>query len=60
VAECAAIDFGDDTSEWAKDNECDDPRFTGIGVDEILNAEDQSHDAADCRALCEAGEIWLR
>ena len=23
------IDFGDDTSHWAKDGECDDPRFEG-------------------------------
>jgi hypothetical protein len=60
VAECASIDFGDDTSEWANDDECDDPRFTGVGVDGILNAEDEAHDAADCRALCAAGEIWLR
>lgn len=60
VAECAAIDFGDDTSEWANDRECDDPRFTGLGVAGVLNAEDQGRDAADCRALCESGEIWLR
>ena len=23
--------FGDDSSEWANDGECDDPRFDGAG-----------------------------
>ena len=27
----ADIDFGDDSSEWANDGECDDPRFEGTG-----------------------------
>jgi hypothetical protein len=60
VSECAAIDYGNDTSEWANDNECDDGRFIGPGVDNILNLEDQMSDATDCRALCESGDIWLR
>ena len=51
----ADIDYGDDTSEWAKDDECDDPRFSGPGVaDELLDA-DLGHDATDCRAAVEAG-----
>ena len=51
----AAIDFGDDTSQWAKDDECDDPRFSGTGVaDELVDA-DIGHDATDCRAAVEAG-----
>ncbi len=60
VAECATIDFGDNHSEWANDNECDDPRFTGGAVDEILLPEDERADANDCRALCLSGDIWLR
>lgn len=60
IAECKTIDFGDDTSEWAKDAECDDPRFTGPGVDEILVPDDLMTDAQDCRALCESGEVWLK
>jgi len=55
-----AIDFGDDASEWANDGECDDPRFHGDGVDTILLAEDRMHDASDCRALYESGEITLK
>ena len=49
--------FGDNTSEWAYDGECDDPRFTGPGVDEILLDEDRGHDAADCQALFNKGRI---
>lgn len=60
VAQCQAIDYGNNSSNWARDNECDDPRFTGPGVDEILLPEDLRADAADCRALCNAGEIWLK
>ncbi len=51
----ADIDYGDDTSQWAKDGECDDPRFSGTGVaGELLDA-DIAHDATDCRAAVEAG-----
>lgn len=54
-----AIDFGDDTSEWANDGECDDPRFTGTGsADELLEA-DIRHDATDCKAAYEAGTVTL-
>lgn len=53
------IDFGDDSSEWAKDGECDDPRFTGTGSAEELLDEDISKDATDCRAAFEAGTVSL-
>ena len=55
VADVAAVDYGDDSSEWAKDGECDDPRFSGTAVaDELLDA-DLGHDATDCRAAVGAG-----
>ncbi|KQX38920.1 hypothetical protein ASD04_09750 [Devosia sp. Root436] len=51
----ADIAYGDDTSQWSKDGECDDPRFSGTGVaGELLDA-DLGHDATDCRAAVEAG-----
>jgi hypothetical protein len=56
----AQPDFGDDTSQWANDGECDDPRFEGAGAAETLLAEDRGHDAADCRMLFNAGRITLR
>ncbi len=54
------IDFGDDTSEWANDGECDDPRFEGAGMASELIEEDLLRDATDCRTAFEAGEITLR
>lgn len=54
------IDFGDNASQWANDGECDDPRFEGEGAAETLLEEDRGHDAADCRALLEAGRVRLR
>ena len=54
-----AIDFGDDTSEWANDGECDDPRFSGTGAAAELIAADRLHDAADCKAAYDAGTIAL-
>lgn len=54
-----AIDFGDDSSDWANDDECDDPRFRGEGMADILLAEDAMRDATDCRALFDAGSIEL-
>ncbi|WP_172124501.1 MULTISPECIES: hypothetical protein [unclassified Devosia] len=56
----AAPDFGDNTSQWANDHECDDPRFEGAGVADELLEVDRMHDAADCRAAFEAGTITLR
>lgn len=50
------IDYGDDSSEWAKDGECDDPRFSGTGVANTLLDEDTGKDATDCRAAVEAGK----
>src|SRR5690606_25718143 len=49
------INFGDDSSEWANDGECDDPRFTGTGVARETLAADIGRDASDCRAAYEAG-----
>ncbi|MXO72514.1 hypothetical protein [Alteraurantiacibacter buctensis] len=54
------VDFGDDTSRWANDNECDDKRFTGPGMTETpLLDEDIGHDATDCRLAYEAGRLQL-
>lgn len=53
------IDFGDDNSEWANDGECDDPRFVGAGMAAELEDVDIGHDATDCRAAFEAGEVTL-
>jgi len=60
IEECQAIDFGDDTSDWARDGECDDPRFTGPGTHSIANIDDLRTDATDCRRLCDLGQVWLK
>lgn len=57
---CSNVSFGNNNSEYARDGECDDPRFTGPGVHRILLPEDRMTDAADCRALCRSGDVWLR
>lgn len=55
------VDFGDDTSRWANDNECDDSRFEGAGMTATpLLEEDIGHDATDCRTAYEAGNLTLR
>lgn len=60
IAMCRRVNFGNNSSRWARDGECDDPRFTGPGVDEILQVVDLRADASDCRALCNSGAIWLK
>lgn len=52
-----AIDFGDNSSAYANDGECDDPRFEGSGMAAISFAEDRGKDADDCRAAYAAGTI---
>jgi hypothetical protein len=54
------IDFGDDTSQWANDGECDDPRFAGAAAATELLEADNGHDATDCRAAYEAGTVALK
>lgn len=54
----ANIDFGDDLSDWANDDECDDPRFGGAGSANTILDEDAFHDATDCIGLYSIGEIF--
>ncbi|MBD3676794.1 MAG: hypothetical protein HUJ27_00135 [Rhodobacteraceae bacterium] len=60
ISQCRRVSYGNNSSQWSRDGECDDPRFTGPGVDEILLGEDRMADAADCRALCNSGAVWLK
>ena len=56
----ASVEFGDDASTWANDQECDDPRFFGAGMAANLLESDILHDASDCRALFLAASIRLK
>lgn len=58
-AETTAIDFGDDSSEWANDQECDDPRFVGTGMAGSLSDDNRMRDASDCRNAFDDGSIVL-
>lgn len=53
------MDFGDDSSEWANDGECDDARFVGSGMATALAVENIGRDAGDCSALFAAGSIRI-
>ena len=57
-AAAQSVDFGDDSSQFAKDGECDDMRFAGAGMtDTLLIDSDIRHDATDCRAAYNAGRL---
>lgn len=64
TAGCATLpegfNYGDDSSVWAFDGDCDDPRFDGPGAHTLLLPVDARADATDCRQLFEAGRIFLR
>lgn len=51
------IAFGDDTSSWANDGECDDPRFEGAGMASGPLRENRLADATDCKTLFDEGEV---
>lgn len=55
-----ASDFGDDSSMYANDGECDDTRFVGDrGTGAwTANGDHVGRDATDCRNLLNAG--WIR
>ena len=42
-------DFGDNSSSWTHDDECDDPRFIGKGMAIGLVTNNIGRDASDCR-----------
>ena len=54
------IDFGDDTGDWPRDGECDDPRFEGSGMGLTDSESQRGRDATDCRELFESGRISFR
>lgn len=54
---CAKINFGNDSGQWARDGECDDPRFKGPGVDSIVISDDEGRDATDCKRACALGAL---
>ena len=58
--DASGIEFGDNSSQWAHDGECDDPRFEGPGVAATLLDDDIEADADDCRAAFEQGKAVLR
>lgn len=61
ATDCAAIEWGDDENALgARDGYCDDPRFEGMAMAGILLAQDEGHDATDCRRMCDLSLIGLR
>lgn len=60
ATECRAIDFGNDSSDYAKDDECDDMRFEGPGMARSVSQDNIGLDATDCLHHCRYGTIALR
>lgn len=53
--------FGDDSGDYSRDGECDDPRFVGSGMTTTaLLSADVLRDATDCKTAYDAGTITLR
>jgi len=55
----SGIDFGDDTSAFANDGECDDPRFEGENSAISPQDVNRGHDASDCLAAFQSGLVTL-
>ena len=54
------IDFGVDGGDWSNNGECNDMRFEGPAMTEvILLFEDIMQDATDCSAAFDAGQLKL-
>ena len=53
------IKFGNNSSEWAHDGECDDRRFRGSAMAEGLDRDDIGKDASDCRKGVNAGKLTV-
>ncbi len=53
------IDFGNDTGDYANDGDCDDARFFTDGEDWNYKRQHVMHDATDCRAKVDEGNLSL-
>ncbi|MEO9968836.1 MAG: hypothetical protein ABJG15_03230 [Hyphomonadaceae bacterium] len=53
------IELGDNTSPWANDNMCDDPRFVGEGMAVSPMRSDILHDRNDCSYGVQLGTLTL-
>lgn len=60
ATQCSAISYGDDTSDYARDGTCDDPRFEGPGTDSVMLPDELGRDATDCKKACEMGTAFIR
>ena len=60
ATQCQAIDFGNDSGDYARDDECDDMRFEGPGMARGVTRENVGLDATDCLHHCRYGTIALR
>ena len=57
-ATAVAVDgLGNNTSRFANDSVCDDPRFKGEGMASSLDRDNIGRDASDCARLLRAGLI---
>lgn len=60
IAASQSVDFGDDGSQFSKDGECDDKRFSGPGMTSTpLLDSDVGHDANDCRTAYDQHRLTL-
>ncbi len=53
------IRFGDDSGPVSNDGDCDDRRFSGIGMASVISWENLARDASDCAAAYRAGTVYL-
>lgn len=60
AAAAQAIEYGDNSSDYAHDGECDDARFVGPHTTDDVDWTAVGGDAADCRAAVAAGAtMWF-
>lgn len=59
AAKAQEVDFGDDSSEFAQDGECDDRRFFGASMANSIGLQEVGRDATDCKRGYDAGALWL-
>lgn len=59
TATVTTLELGDDSGDWAGDGQCDDVRFTGDGMADVLLTDSIGKDAGDCKAALAAGTISI-
>ena len=60
LTDCDSVEFGHDSSDYANDLTCDDPRFLSFTAPGITVPQNVGKDATDCKQACSLSLLYQK